>query len=130
MSTESRDTRGLLGKLFGKGTVALLLAVFLINGTAWAYSVHGPGGVSCGEWTAEKENNASGQEFHYRQLFQSWLLGYLTAYSRWVEPKTEGPVSEIRGPAAFAWIDNYCQETPLDSVAKAVEKLILALKAR
>jgi len=32
---ESRDTRGLLGKLFGKGSAAaLLLAVLLISGTA------------------------------------------------------------------------------------------------
>ncbi len=67
---EARDTRGLLGKLFGKGTmVALLLAVFLISGTAWA-GVFGHGSVACGSWTAEKE-----AEGYTRVIFLAWVAG-------------------------------------------------------
>jgi len=128
---ETRDTRGLLGKLFGKGSVAaLILAVLLIGGTAWAlqpggYKVFGHGSQSCGSWTAAKE------EKEYKQItFRSWANGYLTAYSLWVENDYLGPVSNSDGAGAWAWIDNYCQENPLKSVAKAAVQLIHAIKAK
>ena len=127
MSTESRDTRGLLGKLFGKGSVvALLLAVFLISGPAWAVelNVFGLGSESCGKWTAEKENDTDLQV-----VFKGWLNGYLTAYAFWVE-KGSGPVNETDVFGARAWVDNYCQEYPLDFVADAASALIYAIKAK
>ena len=123
---ESRDTRGLLGKLFGKGTVAaLLIAVLLISGTAWAqYTAFGGGRESCGRWT-EQKNAARGA----RVQFEQWLGGYLTAYSFWVE-KGSGPVSYGDHVGALAWLDNYCQEKPLKNVAYAAERLIYAIRAK
>ena len=135
MSTESRDTRGLLGKLFGKGSVAaLLLAVFLISGTAWAqYKVTVFGAVRerCVRWTQVKNvAPPAGQRSTTARLqLESWLGGYMTAYSLWVE-KGEGPVSEGHHLAAIAWIDNYCHENPLEFVAEAAEQLIFAIKAK
>ena len=125
---EARDTRGLLGRLFGKGTVAaLLLAVFLISGTAWAYTGFGFGTKACENWVAAKEE-------HYavarRARFHGWTSGYLTAYSLWVEGGS-GPVSRSdSSKGAWAWIDNYCTENPNTSVATAAEMLIDALKAK
>ena len=129
MSTESRGTRGLFGKLFGKGTVAaLLIAVLLISGTAWAqqYTVSGVGAESCGSWTAAKEAGYNNMD---RTIFWEWANGYLTAYSRWVE-EGSGPVTATRSRGAWAWIDNYCQENPLEGVAKAAEQLIFAIEAK
>jgi len=122
---ETRDTRGLLGKLFGRGTVAaLLLAVFLIGGTAWAqqYTVFGYGTQSCGRWTAEKEKDAVD-----RDIFHSWVTGYMTAYSKWVEKTQDSPVNSSDPIGAFAWIDNYCKEHPLDNVDGAAEQLIYTI---
>ncbi len=126
MSTESRDPRGLLGKLFGKGTVvALLLSVLLIgSGTAREYSVFGTATKTCGSWTEAKEANLG-----KRVIFHEWINGYMTAYSLWVEDGS-GPVNDSEGPGNWAWIDNYCQENPLKTVADAAWWLIDAIKAK
>ena len=57
------------------------------------------------------------------------MTGYLTAYSQWVE-RGSGPVSKAESAGAWAWIDNYCQDNPLDNVAKAATLLIRAIKAK
>ncbi len=117
---------GRLGKLFGKGSVAaLLLAVFLIGGTAWAqYTAFGGGSESCGLWTEQK--NADNIT---RLQFTQWLGGYLTAYSQWVEVGS-GPVSDGSHAGPAAWLDNYCQENPLERVADAAVQMIYAIKAK
>ncbi len=142
VSPAERDIQGLLGKLFGKGSVAaVLLAVFLTSGTAWAfhtidtppprgfavdpsgnYANFGFGIKSCGVWV-----EAAAME---QQVFNSWINGYLTAYSFWVEHGL-GPVSKGADPTgARVWIDNYCQEHPLERIADAAEQLIVAIKAK
>ena len=117
---------GLLGKSFGKGSLAtLLLAVFLIGGTAWAqYTAFGGGTKSCGLWTEQKNADSI-----RRVQFEQWLGGYMTAYSFWVE-KGSGPVSDADHVGAIAWIDNYCEEHPLGNVAWAAEQLIYAIRAK
>ncbi len=102
-----------------------LLAVFRISGTVAAdYTSFGQGNQSCGSWTEEKEKNSSGQRYYH-----TWITGYMTAYSRWVEDGT-GPVTEADNHGAWAWIDNYCQENPLKKVANAAEQLIYAIEAK
>lgn len=134
ISRTARDTQGLLGKLFGKGSAAaLLLAVFLIGGTAWAatYTVFGAVDVSCGRWTEQKTAvPPPGLSTSVGRLqFQEWLGGYLTAYSFWVEVGS-GPVSDSDHVGAIAWIDNYCKEHPLVEVATAASLLIVAIGAK
>ena len=130
---ESRDTRGLLGKLFGKGSAAaVLLAVFLIGGPAWAQTepmvlVLAPGQLSCGAWFEAKEK---GEGTLKRQIFLVWANGYLTAYSQW-EEEGSGPVSSLHdAKGAHAWIDNFCQERPLADVATAAMYLVACLASR
>jgi len=117
--------RGLLGRLFGKGSVAaVLLAGFLISGTAWAaqeVSVFGAGLKSCGQWTKYVPEDGP----RYWQMTQ-WLSGYLSAYSLWVEDGS-GPVTETDIHGAVAWVDNYCQENPLKNVATAAKWLIFTI---
>ena len=129
---ESRYPRGLLGKPFGKGFVAgLLLAVFLIGGTAWAqtYNTFGFGLQSCGSWTAAAKKEPGVGIDVMRFAYTGWISGFLTAYGWWVEDGS-GPVSNlsnIEGP--LAWIDKYCQENPLKAVDAAAAQLIHAIKA-
>ena len=126
----ARDTRDLLGKLFGKSTVvALLLAVFLISGTAWAqFKAYSAGVESCGLWTKTTNDPSAGTLGSPKSSFVQWTGGYLSAYSRWVE-EGSGPVSDSDTYGAVAWLDNYCQENPLEAVAQAAERLIYAIKA-
>jgi hypothetical protein len=123
---ESRNVRGRLGKWFGMGSVAaLLLAVFLIGGTAWAYTGFGSGIKSCESWVAAKEEHYAVAK---RARFHGWTSGYLTAYSLWVE-QGSGPVSSRNSSrGAWAWIDAYCNDNPETTVAAAAEQLILSLK--
>jgi hypothetical protein len=122
---ESRDPRSMLGKLFGRGSVtALLLAAFLISGTAWAYTGFGAGIKTCENWVAAKEDHYAVAK---RARFHGWTSGYLTAYSLWVE-QGSGPVSRRdSSKGAWAWIDTYCKENPNKSVATAAELLIQSL---
>lgn len=123
---ESRNARGRLGRLFGMGSVAvLLLGFFLIGGAAWAYTGFGSGIKSCESWVAAKDEHYAVTK---RARFHGWTSGYLTAYSLWVE-RGSGPVSRHKSAkGAWAWIDYYCEENPGESVAVAAEQLILSLK--
>jgi hypothetical protein len=127
---------GLLGRMFRKGSVAaVLLAVFLISGTAWAlqpgeYAVFSVTGKSCGHWTAAKEEfSRETPDLRWAIAYSAWVGGYLTAYSLWVE-KGSGPVTGVDHAGAIAWLDNYCQENPLKAVSLAAELLIYAIKAK
>ena len=89
------------------------------------YKVFGHGNQSCGSWTEAKEKDT-----YSRDSFHSWVNGYLTAYSAWVEVDHLGPVTNTQNTGAWAWIDNYCLETPLSSVADAAQELIFAIRAK
>ena len=122
---ESRDARSMLGRFFGRGSVtALLLAAFLVSGTAWAYTGFGAGIKTCESWVDAKEEYYAVAK---RARFHGWTSGYLTAYSLWVE-QGSGPVSSRNSSkSAWAWIDNYCKENPNKTVATAAEHLIQSL---
>ena len=125
-SQKHRKPNSLLSRAFGRPAVTgVLLAVFLISGTAWAgeYRIFGAGEKSCGSWIAAEENS-------WKQIvLHEWLNGYLTANSLWFESGS-GPVSKTDPRGAWAWIDNYCQEKPLESVANAAVELIFAIQAQ
>ncbi len=118
-SQKRRKPNGLLSRLFGRPAVTgVLLAVILISGTALAYAGFGVGAESCGQVT----NNEGVQKG-----MRSWVGGYLTAYSLWVE-EGSGPVTDGDVVGPWAWINNYCQENPLETLAEAAEQLIYAIR--
>ena len=57
---------------------------------------------------------------------KSWVGGYITAYSRCVEVGS-GPVSSGDVVGSWAWINNYCQENPLNKLTTAAELMIYAI---
>ena len=118
--------------------MALLLAVFLISGTAWAllpteYIIFGKGTLSCERWTESAKTARAGARRAQELLYETeaWIFGYLTAYARWVEDGS-GPVTNASptGYDIVPWIDNYCQDHPHDLVFDATENLIDAIKAK
>ncbi len=103
--------------------IALLLSVLLISGTAWATFGFGSGNISCGQWIESKE--ADGPLHKTRE---QWVLGYLSAYSRWVDKSDVVKTND--GYGATVWIDNFCQDNPFKYMSEAAEQLIYALEAR
>ncbi|TAM14225.1 MAG: hypothetical protein EPN56_11745 [Rhodanobacter sp.] len=102
----------------------VLFALLLISGVAAAqpapaapYTTYGVGNGSCGEWLHDRKSNG---------WFQTgeWVLGYVSAYGYYGDYQLKHVDSE----AMAAWIDNYCQKNPLDSIETATQHLIEALK--
>ena len=127
----SRERKRGWWRIFDRSSAAAaLLAVFLIGGTAWAqFKAYSAGVESCGFWTKTTNDPSAGTLGSPKSSFVQWTGGYLSAYSQWVE-EGSGPVSDSDMHSAVAWIDNYCQENPLEAVGTAAIALIHAIKAK
>jgi hypothetical protein len=82
----------------------------------------GFGSDSCGRWTKERRDLGSPLTIS----MSAWVLGYLSGISLGYGKKDflKGTDSE----AVFGWIDKYCRENPLKTVAVAVVELALILR--
>jgi hypothetical protein len=105
------------------------LATILVPSAGWAmepgqFENLGIGNDSCGQWTQTR------REVGYRwQAYMSWVQGFLTAYNVF----TEGTHDVTRGvdsDGLAGWIDNYCQQHPLDNLAAAAQQLTTELISR
>jgi len=54
-----------------------------------------------------------------------WVLGYVTAYGYY----GTNDLKKVDGYAMTAWIDNYCQQNPLEDIETAAQQLVESLKA-
>jgi hypothetical protein len=110
----------------------VLLATLLLPATAQAgpnsvggYTVLGQGNLPCGEWTkrhAEKDARAD--------VLSVWVTGYLTGING---SAAAGPSDITKGMdlgSLDAWIDDYCAQHPLDSLATAAKELVVELLKR
>ena len=87
--------------------------------------VYGAGMVSCGEW---QQYRSSGDKPNSYQA-QAWIDGFLSGYNS----AGEGPDFLTPKPSSiayYAWVDNYCRERPLDTLALAIFALKKELAAR
>ena len=104
------------GRLTGRKTVAALvgfLAVVLsCPGQAAAYSMVGPGGVSCGSWVQARRGSSP----DYAQ--EGWVLGFLSGVGFMGAPRQD-PLNGMDAAGVFVWLDNYCLANPLASLAAA-----------
>lgn len=91
------------------------------------FTVYGPGNSSCGTWTAESMSAArNGRMSLIRTLHVGWVLGFVSGAGF-------GGVSSLRETDAAAiekWIDNYCQQNPLDTMSIATSNLVVELSLR
>lgn len=88
------------------------------------YDVFGSGSVRCNQWARSRELKDSTSDRDAQ-----WVAGYVTAYNRWVH-KGRSIMPDTDPEALFAMVDSFCEGNPLDSLAGAVESLILDLKRR
>lgn len=77
---------------------------------------------TCGQWTSDKAENGW-QDIVNR----AWVAGVLSGYNA----ARGGDVTRTtNGAGAFAWMDRYCAENPLDQISAATRRLIDTLVAR
>lgn len=85
--------------------------------------VLGFGTQSCGSWTANRHSTALVSQMTEVATL-GWVEGYLTAFQQAL-PRISPAIHESDSAGIEAWVDNYCGEHPLDSIAKAAEALVI-----
>ncbi len=112
---------------------ALVLATTLLFGLGTAaraadpsgfYTIQGVGIETCEAWLGERYED--GPITWYKQ---QWVLGYLTAYNRWVHDGSNVS-KELTSEKLFDWLDDYCQVNSRQTLSLATEALVWTLRDR
>src|SRR5215475_5656389 len=113
--------------------VAMIVAVATGLASIGTASAEGPaltagiGSLSCGTWTRQRTQGGTQAD-----IDREWILGFVTGvnWDRATSPDTRGSLLgrgiDVKG--WFAFVDNYCQTHPLDTVLKAAISLIRELE--
>jgi hypothetical protein len=109
------------------GLVAAALLSGLVVETATTsaarnFTALGHGNNSCGEWLAGIPSS--------HLVMQSWVLGFVSAYNVYGPDSSGNLTAGTDSNGLFAWVDNYCQTHPLDSLAQAADQLVITLRLR
>ncbi len=86
------------------------------------YTIQGVGLETCLAWLGERAEQSPISWYK-----QQWVLGYLTAYNRWVYDGTDISGGQ-NAETLFEWIDDYCNRTPRQSLSLATEALVWNLR--
>lgn len=83
--------------------------------------IQGVGGDTCGEYVARQRLSA------YEYMVHSWMQGYMAGYNAFAKsPQVKPPSIET----LEAFIDKYCRDNPLATVAAMTDSLIQQLRER
>lgn len=80
------------------------------------------GGVDCGKWTQVKS-----------QTDRSWLLGFMSGINlqnELISNDKSDPLAKVSALQIWAWMDNYCQKNPLNTVVQDGFELLSELKKK
>lgn len=100
----------------------LLATTFAIVSAAEAadrdgnYAVWGVGQRSCNQFNTARERGELTE-------YESYALGYLTAYNTFV-PDTFRIAPALDRTGVIAWLDRYCSVTPVDSFERALKQMM------
>ena len=100
-----------------KRTLILAAAASLGLGSAEAqtYTAAGAGNDSCGTWSADRRVPYAPPALQDTQ----WILGFLSGVGFMAKVAGIDPLHGVDSQAVLAWIDNYCRDNPLSSIADA-----------
>jgi hypothetical protein len=103
------------------------VAVILFAGTAGAadngnYTAMGWGNGSCGSWTAARRTPQGMQARGNGE----WVLGFLSGAGAMGLSQGYDPLHGTDPEGVLAWVDNYCRDHPLESIAEAASAFIHA----
>jgi hypothetical protein len=105
----------------------LILAAVLVTGNgataADTHRMEGNGNASCGNWTEARAPAPGGGMTQDHPLQAQWVLGFLTGVG--VFGRTFDPLKNVDAQGVVAWMDNYCQANPLDSIGTAAADFVL-----
>ena len=82
------------------------------------YSIQGTGASSCGNYIDERRKDEWGEV-----VFAAWIAGYVTA-TNLERPKTYDIMGRTDLDGILLWLENYCQQHPTESFAKAAFELM------
>ena len=103
-----------------KRTLLVSIGCLLLGGAFGVaqrkFLVYGEGNSSCGEWTSKRNLAANA----------AWLVGFVSG-AGFVSP---APFKKTDTAGLEAWMDTYCAEHPLVSIADAAGKLVDELSAK
>ena len=80
------------------------------------------GDVSCGTWTNDRQDRATAVTHEW------WVAGFLSGLHYEGDPSRD-ELSENDFGGISAWIDNYCRENPLKTIAYASIELMKFLRS-
>jgi hypothetical protein len=83
-------------------------------------TLYGAGASSCGKWLADRQSPIHSVELN-------WVLGFLTASEDFIGQFHLPSPRQTDSNAITAWVDKYCRENPLKSIADASVNLVLEL---
>lgn len=106
---------------------AALLAALLVPATARAdertgITIYGPGTTKCRMWTSD-QGGGGGPAY----MEKIWVLGFMSAYNNYMVHNRPG-LTSAETTTFFDWINTYCEDHPLDTLAVATAKLVEHIK--
>ena len=84
------------------------------------FKVYGSGNNSCGTVVTDTDQA-------HRDIYILWVLGFVSGAGFQNDGRL---LSNTDAPAITAWISLYCQDHPLENLARAAMELVSALKSR
>ncbi len=87
--------------------VTILLATCHLGQPALAKTLFG--GADCGQWLNDK-----------RSTDKTWALGYISGLNTmYSATRGEDPLNKVNSAEQiYVWLDNYCKNNPLETVAR------------
>ena len=103
--------------------IAFVFASVLLATPADArFMTLGQGTRSCGTWTEERTGNRS-------SLREAWVFGFVSGHNAY-SSANRNLGETLDDSALLGWIDNYCKDHPLDTIATAAQELVSAITAK
>lgn len=101
----------------------LLLIAFTMGFSMNSHAITVRGAVSCQDWV---EKSADKQSAGYK-AYGFWLLGNLSGFA---EATGDDFLKSTADGFIFSWMDNYCENNPVNSVSEGAVILYKELKKK
>ena len=108
--------------------IAISVGMFMVTNPAASDErtvTVGGGAISCGKIVANIKNVDGYNYFAFH-----WAQGFLTGLNFEYAPRWESATDLSDNEAQKLWLENYCEENPLDDYIRATSKLWIELRSK